>query len=686
MKKIISILAFVALLAGCKDLYGPTPEPKDPVASKGVEIVVSDIQDSSFVAVITPKEEGVYFSYVLRQEDSVSVLDPEAVLALSAEGAVSCTVTTNDSTTVAGKPAKATFKAASAKLQFSGLKPNTKYVVYATAASKTGIPCDVVSAKASTSDALAPKVLDFDFQENEVALLFSETVSCPDSDAVWSTVYSKNYLTESPVAAKKAGKVTKIEGTTAGTVVYIKFKDITTPGSYYTVNFPEGTFVDGAGNKCAELKSKITSEIGEDGKFGYSGVVGYLKNGELQVKLPKMPKSIYAEDYADSTFIVSVPNGVTRVDLKEGYVTIVKYKDESSSTVTEYPMEKRTHYWGDYYSANVKFAGVPVVDGEVSIKIPAGAIMDWYGNVNSKDIVLGPVTILAEPLNLNLSPESTSNRATLYVEPNKQDVRWVCFSGTKESPLPEDDAALVQEINETIAYYAEKDKISFAEALDKYFAYYGGDEVSEFNLSKGTEVEFAAYYIDADGTPLSDVFRTTVKTSETFTAPGSGNVMYVVNSKFAGMAELNPYTITTIEKKDDVTYVVKGAWGGSKDLEIKMIDDSGNCFVSPCPMGIVTPDGPVYIEEIYTWNGSWSQNSFYDSILEMFFLTIVYYDAGGYYAYGTQSEIVRYIDDATAAKKASALKTSAPSSAKQAFTPYSTKFIVDKQARRNHLR
>ena len=69
------------------------------------------------------------------------------------------------------------------------------------------------------------------------------------------------------------------------------------------------------------------------------------------------------------------------------------------------------------------------------------------------------------------------------------------------------------------------------------------------------------------------------------------------------------------------------------------VDTDGNILVPMQDTGdTFMTYGPIYLEEIYTWNEGWSQTSYYDTINDRFVFSLVYYVSAGYLTYGTAGE------------------------------------------------
>lgn len=621
MKKILTILSLALLVMACDEMYGPIPVSESPVYSSGIDVQVSQVKDSSFVVNLTPKDEALFYTYLVTEESTPQVLDSAKLYSLSYKGV---------------QNGKFNFKEqSSATVELTDLKPNTAYQVYAVTSSKTGIPSAVTVKSVVTSDSYSPFIKSVSRNGNKVTVTFSENVKYDESKDVTAVGYSKVYASGAPVVASAKATVT-----VSGSAATFEFAAFKTPGTYYTVAYPEGTFVDETGNSCQAVEAgKFT--VSTDGKYtvSYSGTVyGFLANADLSYKLPEI-KSMFLADW-NKSISVNVPDGVARVDLKDGYVTVVEHKDASGmESVTKWPMKKMTNYYGTYYDVVMTLAGEAQPGDMVSIVIPAGAVMDWYGNVNASAIEVGPIEMMV-PLELSFEDAGIGS-CTAYVSVSTNDVTgkkfWIWDYGTKEEMEAYSDEDFIADYVDYIANDAESNEMSFEEMLVDYYAFQGDDELPIINLEAETSYQMLGFFIDAEGNAISDVFRhdfTTVALEVPEEETGTYNFSLWYEDAQADL----PFSIE--EAEDGYLCTISGL-GEGFDLTFSM-DKDGNCYVPKTEVNDTFSyqgsEFPVYLEEIDSWNEEgWDSTSYYDQVKKTFVFTLAYYIDLGYLGYGDES-------------------------------------------------
>lgn len=401
MKRLLNCLtALMTLIPIFSSCQKNVSEDKPVV--KEVKVSIGDVQDSSFVFAVVPCGGIDTYAYAVTEGEPVKV-EASAIMSGTVSGSIASGTRNykND---------------ASLMMPVEYLEPNTTYTVYAAAKDPQGLLTEVATATTTTSDSVDPGILSFECKGNTMIIEFSEDVIFVDESEITATPYCKMFLTGSPAGAAVQGTLKEV----SGKKVTIDFPDITMPGTYYTVNYEEGTFTDSYGNPCDELASKFTSAVKPDGSCSYEGVYGYLENSDIVYVTPTSGDIDIAK-FSTTALSVKVPAGVNRVDLVDKYVTTVTHEDSSFDV---YPMMKVTNYYGSYYDVTVKFAGSVVAGDKVSITIPAGTLQDWYGNVNAKDIVLGPYKIFT---NDTKNPEITafSSEGNLLTIQFNEDVKYV---------------------------------------------------------------------------------------------------------------------------------------------------------------------------------------------------------------------------------------------------------------------
>lgn len=371
----IAILAVVAFAASAcqSDALAPA-EPSTPaLVAPGIDITISEVADNSFKFTIAPRGESCYYSYLVSSVDSE--LDSASLYSVSYKDIMQGTVKYADNPSFTAT--------------VEGLESYTDYYVYAVASSVEGNVGSVYRKSVQTLDTSAPALTGYDYNENQVLLEFSEDITYVEGKEVYAVVYAGLYLTGSPVIEHTAATVI-----TGGNQVLLTFPAIVTPGSYYTINYPAGTFVDQVGTPCAALESRFYST---GSGVGLEGLYGALENAPLEVVLPEVGMI----EELESWISVGVPSMVNRIDSKAQFITTITHVEEVdgavSTTETVVPMKAVTHFGGSYYAILVRPAGNPKPKDLITITIPAGACTDIYGNVND-EIVLGPYKYAYTPV------------------------------------------------------------------------------------------------------------------------------------------------------------------------------------------------------------------------------------------------------------------------------------------------
>lgn len=270
MKKYLSlaILATIAIAGGCtKELYGPAPEPEAKVEAKGISVKVSEVKDSSFVVSLTPEDtSAVYYSYAV-VEGALSAVDSSS---LYSDGYKSAAVASGVIKNVSPY---------TSSVAVGGLTPNTAYTVYAVSSSSTGVPGSVSSVSVTTSDNLAPYIVDGAAQENAATLQFSEPVYFVEGSAVTVNYYGINSSEHDIYNNDPVGTATASVRVNEDVAVFV-LSDVP-DGAYYTVSFPEGAFTDAAGNKAEALESYFYKT--EAGDLGAAGLYGRVSTADFEL-------------------------------------------------------------------------------------------------------------------------------------------------------------------------------------------------------------------------------------------------------------------------------------------------------------------------------------------------------------------------------------------------------------------
>lgn len=387
MKKFIqSIAAFAVLVfaaAACQsEALAPAEPSTTPGATPVVKVEVLSTTDTGFTFQVTPSGNVGFYTCLVTTEEIASP-DPETVYALGYDNIMAKRLVYENDKSFTGEVSDVDF--------------NSNYYIYAVAANPECNVSAVASASVRTTDTVAPGFVvdedgnvDYEFEENQVLLTFSEDITYDESKKITANVYAKLYLLGAPVIQ---GTVAEVQ--TQDNQALLTFPEITTPGSYYVVNIPAGAFVDAMKQATPAVNSGFSK--GENG-VKVEGIYGYLENGELEVVLPEITM---IEDLGE-WIKVGVPSMVNSIDSKAKFTTEIKHSEAgegvSSVTVTTYDMEPMNHFGGELYNILVRPAGSPAPKDEITITIPAEACEDIYGNTNSEPIVLGPYLYAYTPV------------------------------------------------------------------------------------------------------------------------------------------------------------------------------------------------------------------------------------------------------------------------------------------------
>lgn len=512
MKRIALYLSVIAAVAfgvtSCVDSV--FPKGTDPTVVKpgpDVNITVSNVTDYSFDVEIAPEGDALYFSYLVAQ-GKAQKLDSVALYQVKYSGIEQGTVKYDkDPESVKG--------AASIKLTVK-TDPNTPYTVYAVAGGSEGAPGKIATKTVLTSDTEAPVIKEAVTDGNIVTISFDEDVEYTEGAEIFGKILYKAYLTQNPFKAKTVASDVKVEGN----VVTFTFDEVVNPGAFYTVNFAEGTFKDVVGNPCAALESKITTAYDFDkNTFEYEGIVGNIANGPLGYEIAELPSTIVLPDYANTKFTVKVKEGVARIDcVKNPYTTTITHKTESGSMTEVVEMKKLTQYGGNFYDFWVMPAGTPEDGDDIKITVPKGAVRDWWGNVNDKDIVLGPITVI-NPFKVDIQVSDITYQGALGTFTPSSDKVAYYYDYTESADL---SGGTDQEYCESvIAYYKKKygsvykdyGYASFEEFFLDNFTVTGATKYdTQGELDPETDYAFFAFAVNDDLTIGSELFKTEFKT------------------------------------------------------------------------------------------------------------------------------------------------------------------------------
>ena len=272
MKKILSHIAVLAAMVlsatACMDKVfpeGTEPTKAQPVGN--INIAISEVTDNSFKVSITPEGNPLFYSYLVAEGTPVE-LDAEtlyqgkysdiaqAVVNFKNQSSVSFTVET---------------------------EPNSDYTVYAVNSSSEGNVGEVVTASVKSTDGVNPAPKTYKNEANVLTLTFSENVEYVEGSEIEATIYAsamESYLDVSQAMGKVKTTNVKVSGTDA----VITFKDLPM-GCWYSVNVPEGAFLDEVGLPAPAINSSMKYDAAAK-KVNKTGICCQIESGVMEVSVP----------------------------------------------------------------------------------------------------------------------------------------------------------------------------------------------------------------------------------------------------------------------------------------------------------------------------------------------------------------------------------------------------------------
>ena len=377
MKRIINTLALLSILAvtaACdfdNKALAPAGESLAPEAVAALSISVEAVADSSFTVTFTPQDEVLAYSYVI-SDSEISSPDSSNVYALRYSGLEAQRIVFEKNSTWT--------------VNMENLEPNSTYYIYAVAANAQNNVSSVFSTSVSTSDSVAPYIVEWAYEENQVAIAFSEAVSYVEGKDITATVFAGLYPTGSPVIASTKAKVQIVNGLYA----LLTFEEIEVPGSVYTVAIPAGAFKDAVGQATED--AVVSSILGYDDEdelvFADGSIYGILENAEIEYEIGK---SNLITNYNTYTPLIKTKQMISKVMGNKCEAKIVYSAGGVTSTV-EYNLGSAPYYGAmTYYDIVGKVIEEPARGSQIYFTLLPEAVYDIYGNTNSEEIVIGPI-------------------------------------------------------------------------------------------------------------------------------------------------------------------------------------------------------------------------------------------------------------------------------------------------------
>ena len=368
MKKILYSLMAVAGLMTTSCISFDDPVTENYGVGPTATITVTEATDSAFTFTVNPGENALYYSILVDQSADTAAVDAESLLKGTYSSVFNVVKNTNDSKTFTYNMRKADGTPI--------CEPGKTYQIYAVAATDKGVLGEVAVATANTTDQLAPKVLDYEYDAEEKAMyvLFSENVKRGEG-----AVIVKSYKYNDLLSGNFAGEVIPAEEVIVETSEDVIAIVVPTSyaGAYLTFSWEAGAFVDEVGHACEPLNTVFNTAVGDfDGLYVVNETEAF-EVVEDNVMEPALGSTIEnaSEFFGTFTFDMNVYAGA-------GTVTITYSNAESE---TSYKLTKGTHWDVD---ANSFIFVLPdnlhKASDKISIKLSEGVITDAYGNPNAE--------------------------------------------------------------------------------------------------------------------------------------------------------------------------------------------------------------------------------------------------------------------------------------------------------------
>lgn len=352
----------------------PTPaeqEPEQVVASEGIELKVDKVSDYTCEISLKPVGAANYYGYMVLASDEVVSFD-----SLKFYRGV-----------YAPKGLKfELFKYAKVKdtvIAFSGLKPNTGYVIYAVSSSTTGVPSKLVTSHIKTTDTGKPELLkSAGAPDGAITLSFSEPVTMAAGAVLTVKYYAGNsvpFLTTKPKPSLGSVTLGADKFTFEGNSAKTKVSGLPA-GAKYSVHAPEGAFVD--------VKNNPTAAPIAGGYFGIANKNFKLGKFEIPDTVRTINDKLFFGLGSESLgFVVykgKLYPGVDAVNEK-GAVGSFEYYFKDNGRLSYEKIDLTSDNYGasdDFSKGYFTMAKPPHSGDSVKVTIPEGAYIDIFGNSN----------------------------------------------------------------------------------------------------------------------------------------------------------------------------------------------------------------------------------------------------------------------------------------------------------------
>ena len=366
MKKFIycSLALLAIMVASCTDFDEPVAEVYAP--GPGVIVEVKAVSDSTVTYALTIDTVNTKY-YAISFGTSAVTPDSLALLKTTAGGDAKLF-------NAQGKDNKWDANGTQS-FTYAKLNPNTDYYFYAVASSTTGMVGSVSGVKATTTDGLSPQIKAKGIESDTTGLSVTFTEPMKLGKGKITAQYFAPY--DETLALKDVDSlIVDIDGAT------VLFKAVDVPaGAYVIVSWEAGAFTDLFGNNADAVTTTFDDDLASDCYY-------QTANSNFDI----------TEDLITDTVGVFVDYATYKVEFKFDFPVFARELDGPKD---KYEDIIATIYAADYtmivdgvsakWTVNDSslFVSFPkeVPEGAfVSLEIPAGLIVDVYGNPNNEAV------------------------------------------------------------------------------------------------------------------------------------------------------------------------------------------------------------------------------------------------------------------------------------------------------------
>lgn len=416
----------------------------------------------------------------------------------------------------------------------------------------------------------------------------------------------------------------------------------------------------------------------EDGPDG--GIWAQYENVPFELSVSETnPLTVVLAEWESAVFTVesaNVVHGIEPDSIQAKYTLDGNGFTSERSAVCNYSLS------GEGKLINVGLPVEPLENEVFEFTIPAGKVYDVYGNVNANEVSNAPADCV-KPLSFGIAINASSNLVEFSLAPSTPNKYYYYELLPSKDVEGVSDEEYIASVKNYIAGWAEEDGVDFQEEYIEFFANKREVKDAEYNLEQKTGYTLLAFYMSADGSETSKVFRMSITTVE-FVKPAEITGTLTYNNNFLAPLGTKPGMEVAYDAEND-KWTLKGFGPAAADLSFSM-DESGNVVVPEQLLFVHSQVGNIYIVEAQGYNQDYTYQSYYDTRDKtIYFHTVIYY-AGGMLALSEGDDTFCFDGSVAPAPEPSPARASV-SAGKQLFVPGSLGIApmeIDAKCMRRH--